>query len=630
MNKAITGFVVAVLLLCFVAVCADTAARTSATWDEGGHIAAGYSYWRTGAYKVITSNLFLSQKIIALPLLWSRHATEAMPEVPSSPDPTLLGAQLLFGGSNSHEEILRLARGMVTAVALLLAMVVFRQSATLFGRPSALLSLALMVSCPVIISNASLATTDLIAATALFLSVGAFWRLLNDVRGLNIALVGLTLGALVLTKYSFVAFGIVGAILAAIRLCTVGSDMRFRVTAQIAWATAAAVGISWVLIWAFFGFRANPGQVAFDWSLLGPGTLSFRFAAALRPLHLLPDPYLFDLAGGMKAMRSAHPSFVGGTYSDSAQLKFFPLLFALKTPLAMIVAVAIAAPTILRQRGALDGDGRAVGYDCLPHLTLVAVYSGLAVVSTVNLGIRHLLPIYPPLFVLAGGALMQASRLRVVTGAFIAMSSIACSASTHPNELGYYNFLGGGPRRGYAWFVDSSTDWGERLPDLQHWLEQGAGGGAKPQSNYLIYFGTAVPEAYSIHATQLSGFFYTLPSTPIEPAAGRYIVSPTWLQGGDRAVFGPWTVTFERDYQSMRARARLLGGENHLPFGERARLLNLTASRLCATLRKRSPDQRVGTGFFVYNLDSETVNKALNGPPVELYPGLPVTLPLQP
>jgi hypothetical protein len=41
----------------------------------------------------------------------------------------------------------------------------------------------------------------------------------------------------------------------------------------------------------------------------------------------------------------------------------------------------------------------------------------------------------------------------------------------HPNYLGYFNELAGGPSGGWRYLVDSNLDWGQDLRALKQWMD---------------------------------------------------------------------------------------------------------------------------------------------------------------
>ena len=139
----------------------------------------------------------------------------------------------------------------------------------------------------------------------------------------------------------------------------------------------------------------------------------------------------------------------------------------------------------------------------------VAVYLLIAILSGLNIGYRHLLPIYPFLYVLAGGLAAPWARIgsRILRSAVAAVVllvvPVSClfvfsppwrPAPVYPNYLAYFNELAGGPRNGYQSLVDSNLDWGQGLKELKGWLRQR---GIKDPI-CLCYFGSADPRSYGI------------------------------------------------------------------------------------------------------------------------------------
>jgi hypothetical protein len=319
---------------------------------------------------------------------------------------------------------------------------------------------------------------------------------------------------------------------------------------------------------------------------------------------------------------------------------FFPVAFLLKTPLAalgLIGAGMVGIWSYRRTTPPVVAEGPAplsLGYRVWPLLALVGVYGALALRSNVNIGLRHLLPLYPAVLILAGGtALFLEGARRRFAAAGLALAGGGLFVSTieaHPNELAWTNTVAGGPARGYVWLVDSSSDWGEDLPALKRWLDDPSRPAWARDPFYLAYFGVAPPEAHGLRVEQIDGIFPAPAFDPNRFGPGAYIVSPTVLQGGNPAVFGPWSRALEADYSAMFAVATAPGGAARLDASQHLRLHQLFTARLCSQLRRRPADARVGTGFLVYRVDRSELDLALRGPPVELIESLPARLPLVP
>ena len=172
---------------------------------------------------------------------------------------------------------------------------------------------------------------------------------------------------------------------------------------------------------------------------------------------------------------------------------------------------------------------RAVFYQLIPLLVLFSVYWIVALRSNLNIGHRHILPTYPPMFVFAGAAGLWfpvAGGRRVAKKAVVVAARDQSSPSTPrlprfaavargltlgalvigavetigfwPNYLAYFNVVAGGPRHAYRRLVDSSLDWG-RLERVEL-ARCPSGGQSRRRRVYLSYFGTARPLMYEIHA----------------------------------------------------------------------------------------------------------------------------------
>jgi hypothetical protein len=288
-----------------------------------------------------------------------------------------------------------------------------------------------------------------------------------------------------------------------------------------------------------------------------------------------------------------------------------------------------------------------------PLWTLFVVYWIAALSSHINIGHRHLLPIYPPLFVWAGGAVAwlprdkQGIQRGVRSAPAVARSALPAAAlllaltlyvadflSAWPHYLAYFNHSIGGPRYAYKHLVQSSLDWGQELPGLRNWLDKNAG----QQQVYLSYLGASRPEYYGIHATTLPSFPYRPPVKPPE-ALGRgvYCLSATMFQGVYSDYPGRWTAEYERLYQAaLKAMDEvdkiLADPEKRRQFGEeriketRERLWRaydqLRFARLCAFLHFREPDAQIGYSILIFCLDKQAIHDALHGPPPVGGPGV--------
>ena len=148
--------------------------------------------------------------------------------------------------------------------------------------------------------------------------------------------------------------------------------------------------------------------------------------------------------------------------------------------------------------GISRGSVRDILYKTAPLWVLSIVYWIAAIQSTVNIGHRHILSIYPPLIVLgsAAGLWLDAKfRLQRLVVFFAAVWLAIDVVSHFPNYIAYVNGIVG-TNDAYRHVVDSSLDWGQELPAIAKYADEHAADGVVT----LSYFGSGSPEAYGVHA----------------------------------------------------------------------------------------------------------------------------------
>jgi len=632
----------------------------SNVFDEALHQTGGYAYWVFDDYRIHPENGNLPQRIFGLPLALNAEryrfpSTDS--EVWRSSNQWVLARAFFFGEGNDFASMLRRGRALAAAIGAGIALLVYAWSRRLFGREGAMLSLLLAAFSPNLLAHGPLMTSDATLALSLSAALACLWTALHRVTPCTALGSGLVCGLLFVSKFSAVVFVPMALILLALRIAD-GRALRVRCWRtwrriesrgrQLA-ALGAVLGIHallvWGVIWTSYGFRYEAfgaigpadSQLMESWETLldTPGPLAPLVNAA-RERRLLPEAYLYGTAFVNKHSR-ARFAFLNGEFGVTGWWYFFPYAFALKTPLALFALLALAAGTLSGKRRLTPGTGlsseRASGfYAAAPLWVLLAVYCLFSVTARVNIGLRHLLPIYPPLFILAGAAarwIVWRRRLPAALVIAAALAFAAASLSIRPHYLAFFNALVG-PERGYRHLVDSSLDWGQDLPGLAAWLEAdpGARSGAPV---YLAYFGSSSPASYGVRARALPSYHEWLGAAAargLDLEAGIYCISATMLQSVYTDFPGPWTAVRESRYQRAREtlESLLAAGEGapdwRDPLLRRAYRVydQLRFGRLAAYLRPREPDAHVGYSILIYRVSDQQLRAALRGPPAELAP----------
>jgi hypothetical protein len=100
------------------------------------------------------------------------------------------------------------------------------------------------------------------------------------------------------------------------------------------------------------------------------------------------------------------------------------------------------------------------------------VFGGVSVFGSVNIGNRHLLPVYPLLIVwVSRVAAAPLSRVRLGLLSLLGVWYLVGALLIHPHYLAYFNELAGGPDRGWRYLTDSNVDWGQDTKRLAAYVK---------------------------------------------------------------------------------------------------------------------------------------------------------------
>lgn len=530
--------VIAAMLIFMAVQMVETARVKSATMDEQNHVTRGITYVLTGDLRLGRVHPPLINLLSGLPFLFHRDFT--LPLDHSSWENRILdefARELLWKGEADGHAIIFRARLPIVALTLLLALIVYAWARELYGNKAALLAFALLALDPNILAHGSLATNDLGLACFSTLSIYTFWRWLSQPTWIRALIATVALGLAQASKFSAVYLIPALAVTAIVHwFLTPKDERRPRNLFRLLGWMALIVCVMAITVWAIYGFKT--GQ------LYGSG---FQIPAS---------EYFNELRAMMRRIDQGNPTFLLGSYSREGWWYYFPVAFAVKTPLPALILI-VASFIFAWKRKALPKS--------LPLLIPVAIYFAGSMAITLNIGYRHLLPVLPLLFIFAGQLAEIEWRASSKMAWALSLLFVWLAVGTlwiSPHYLAYFNEIAGGPEGGKRALVDSNLDWGQDLIGLREYMKREG-----IESVKLSYFGSAYPEAYGIVHEPLPGFtrhYWPYNSTPqalTNLAPGVYAISVTNLQG----VLFP-----NRD--------------------------------LYAQFRKRKPDAMIGYSIYIYHL----------------------------
>ena len=275
-------------------------------------------------------------------------------------------------------------------------------------------------------------------------------------------------------------------------------------------------------------------------------------------LHVLPESWLYGLAD-VRAMANGMPSFFFGHVYAHGVWFYFPVLLTIKATLGLLLLLVLSVAAILT--GRLRGHARELLFLLLPP----ALYLVVAMTSHLNIGARHVLPLWVFGCLLAGAGAAAWLRSRNgagqratawVVGALFAMH-IGSSLAAAPNYIAYANEAWGGPKATYRYLSDSNTDWGQQLKATSEYLQAR---GVK--QCWFAYFVAPflLPEDYGIPCKLLPTFdgdADTLPAEVPTEIDGPVLISAGDLNGFE---FGSSLLNPYESFRSLKPVAHIQDG----------------------------------------------------------------------
>jgi hypothetical protein len=205
---------------------------------------------------------------------------------------------------------------------------------------------------------------------------------------------------------------------------------------------------------------------------------------------------------------------------------FFPVVLAVKTPLPFLLLALLGIGFSVRAFVP-----RQAWRELVPAASALAILL-VSLPSPINLGVRHILPMFPLLAIAGGYAMVRlwgartfSSACRVLAVGLLLWLAVE-SAAAHPDYLSYFNQVAG--KRPERILVESDLDWGQDLNRLQLVLADLKA----PRFSYAI-FGTADFQRHHLPPAE-----ELLPGRPV---TGWVAVSQHYLQIhlGDYAWLAP-------------------------------------------------------------------------------------------
>jgi hypothetical protein len=499
-----------------------SAVQETQTWDEGIHISAGYAYLMRGDFRWNQEHPPLAKILAALPLLPLRLELPVHAASWKKLDETQMGIDFLYHNRAPADTILMRARGSIMLLSLLFLIAVAWLVRRRFGSAAALLATALCAFDPNLMAHARYVTTDYPVTAFFFLAALLWMEYLLDGRARDLLLAALAFGLALVTKFS--ALLLVPALIALFAIRWRQAPDKFPVHRALT-AFAAFAGIVLLLATVLYWpetVRALSGELPRLARVVKRGNpIGENLYRAGKWFGLPAHPFLTGLGLVASHNQIGHANYLLGTRSDKGWWYYFPVVFAVKSTIAGLIAtlgLVTAGLLVLSRRAALSFVWCAL-------LIPPAIYFLISMTSAINIGMRHILPVYPFLYLAVAVLVTQAGARPWARTAMLLLAGlqIAECAWIAPDYLAFFNALSGGPGNGPRYLVDSNIDWGQDVKKLKKWLAAHGTDTAR-----IWYFGNAPMDYYGIRA---DAFPDPLDEKGWDAIRGYAVASVTVLQG---------------------------------------------------------------------------------------------------
>jgi len=528
----------------------------SLTFDETAHIVAGYSYLTQRDYRVNPEHPPIIKDLAASPLLFLNLNFPKDLPVWTELTPANwweqfdLGFQFLYHSGNDPDQIALYSRIPMILLLLFLGWFLFYWTRKLFGNKTALFALFLFSFSPTFLANGRLVTTDVGAALGVVLATFFWLKFLKNPTKKNVFITGLIFGFAMLLKFSLVLLVPFFAIITLFYAWLKAEKQKYRFLKYIGLGLLVGIIGMVFVIWPVYQFHISnlsaekqlqdTQSVLLNSSIPEPLiNLNIWMAqkSVLRPF----SQYFFGLLMATNRSATGNTTYFLGEISASGRKNYFPVIYSIKIPLAfhILTLITLLYAAWLIKKPFWQETNRRIKDWIKNHfsefamLAFIGIYWLTSLTSDLNIGVRHLLPIFPFTFILVSmGVVKWIENIKKISLKKIAISFVSVllgwymisSISCFPHFLAYSNELTGGPDKTYIYAVDSNLDWGQDLKRLKKWVDE-----KEINKIYVNYFGGGDVKYYL--KEKYAPWWGT--RNPEELPKGSYIaVSATLLQGG--------------------------------------------------------------------------------------------------
>ena len=587
-------FTVALILLVSLFLMVNVSLQEAGTQDELAHIPSGYSYVKYFDYRLNPEHPPLIKILAGIPLLFLdlNFPDDSLSWVDATNAQWDIGGEFLYNSGNDPDQIIQWARIGPMFLTLILILFVYIWSKELMGPKWALLPTALTAFTPNFLAHGHYVTTDVGAALGTFVAMYYFVKYLDHQSRKHLIWAGLAFGVAMLMKFSTVL--LVPLFLLLIFIYWLVEIARTRKTIEtgkfiyflkLGFKHLGKVLLVFIigslLLYPFYFLTTinyPPAKQLSDTTFIlgtfagGPPQVGEpcyskdvnRCAAELdlwmadKPLIRPVGHYFLGILMVVQRSAGGNTAYFFGEVSNLGNKLYFPAAYALKEPLPVLILVGFGlllgcyrmAKTILTRKRHRFVHYFGTHIAEFTMLTFTLIYAAWSISSPLNIGVRHLMPIMPFMYILGtesvkrwvqGNGIRKSFKVGFVS--LLTLWFLADVALAYPYYLSYYNeFVG--TKNGWQYITDSNYDWGQDLKRLETYVETN-----NIDKIAVDYFGAGNPQYYM---QGIAENWNSAKGNPLESNIEWLAVSVNQLQGAVSPNTGTFYRAPEDEYQWLK------------------------------------------------------------------------------
>ena len=526
MNKITTNVLAFSLLVLMFGLSFSSIFNDANTMDELAHTPAGYSYIIKQDMRLNPEHppllkdlsglsVWLGSKITGTEIIFPNQDHSWQSDVNGQWE---FGRELLFRNGNDADKIIFFARLPMILIMILFGFYVFKWARELYGNKAGIIALFLYSLSPTFLAHGRLVTTDVGAAAAFFIATYYIVKWLQNQNLKNMIIAGIVFGLALLTKFSLVLL-IPYFILITLIWMIINKAWKPMFGLMF-------IGIiAMVLVYPVYLFHtwnypmerqiadANHNLETYGNRLLADPVLWMNTQTYLRPY----GQFFTGLLMVIQRASGGNTAYFLGEISNVAWSYYFPVIFLIKVPLALLALMLISLFYVLpTKKLKFNSEFFNKYFAEVSMLIFLIIYWYVSITSNLNIGVRHVLPVFPIFYILVSGQISMWLRMPpgpILEKIKLSPKKILVSVkmiskdyftlclkylliivllgwyafgviNIYPHFLTYFNESVGGPSQGYMYATDSNLDWGQDLKRLAQFVEDN-----NINKIYIDYFG---------------------------------------------------------------------------------------------------------------------------------------------